>query len=204
MFRRLPQLAFAATLGLFALTSALTAQPPLPPAPGAGPATGPTDGTGIKRSQEENLKLFNTFKEQLLRLAQTWEKSDSADNKERAKSLRAVLKLIEEKGLDKNFKELIEGLSKNSPTGGDFNAILDKDKKLREALDQILDLLQTEDEIDKIRAEIKNLQEAIKKINELKRNQERALANQKLESLGVLTAGIAHTFNNLVSTCIKY
>jgi two-component system, cell cycle sensor histidine kinase and response regulator CckA len=41
-------------------------------------------------------------------------------------------------------------------------------------------------------------------ITELKRSQERALANQKLESLGVLAAGIAHDFNNLLSTILTY
>jgi PAS domain S-box-containing protein len=41
-------------------------------------------------------------------------------------------------------------------------------------------------------------------VTELKRSQERALANQKLESVGVLTAGIAHTFNNLASTILAH
>ncbi len=41
-------------------------------------------------------------------------------------------------------------------------------------------------------------------VTELKRSQERALANQRLESLGVLTAGIAHTFNNLLSTILAH
>jgi two-component system, cell cycle sensor histidine kinase and response regulator CckA len=41
-------------------------------------------------------------------------------------------------------------------------------------------------------------------ITELKRSQERALANQKLESLGVLAAGIAHDFNNLLSTVLTH
>src|SRR5688572_33030721 len=107
MFRRLPtflSLSFAATVGLFALTSALTAQPPVPaakPAPGATAPATPTDGTGIKRSQEENLKFFKRFSDEVLRLAQKWEKSDNADDKARAASLRAALKLIEEKGVEK-------------------------------------------------------------------------------------------------------
>lgn len=168
MLRRLPQVVFATTLGLFVLTSALTAQPK--PAPGTTPA--PASSTDVKRNQEENLKLFNAFKEQLLRLAQRWEKSDNADDKERSKSLRAVLKLIEEKGLDKNFKDLVEGLGKNNPNGGDFNDLIDKDKKLRDALNQILELLQTEDEIDRIRRLIAETKEAIKVIGELKRTQE--------------------------------
>ena len=41
-------------------------------------------------------------------------------------------------------------------------------------------------------------------ITELKREQERAVAHQKLESLGVLSAGIAHDFNNLLSTILAH
>jgi two-component system, cell cycle sensor histidine kinase and response regulator CckA len=39
-------------------------------------------------------------------------------------------------------------------------------------------------------------------ITELKRSQQEAMANQKLESLGVLSAGIAHVFNNSLSTIL--
>lgn len=165
MLRRLPglmPLTFAAALGLFALTAALTAQPPAPADP----------GSGIKRSQEENLKLFKRFSEEVLRLAQRWEKSDNPEDKERAKSLRGALKLIEEKGVEKLFKELIEGLSARNLTGGDFNSILGKDKKLMEALEQILALLETEDEMARLQREIADLKRAIAEITKLKKDQE--------------------------------
>jgi PAS domain S-box-containing protein len=41
-------------------------------------------------------------------------------------------------------------------------------------------------------------------ITELKRGQERTLASQKLESLGVLAGGIAQNFNNLLSTILAH
>jgi len=40
-------------------------------------------------------------------------------------------------------------------------------------------------------------------ITDLKRNQERMLANQKLESLGVLAQGVAHDVNNLLGTILS-
>lgn len=167
MFRRLPtflSLAFAATVGLFALTSVLTAQPPTP---AASPASG-----DVKRTQEENLKLFKRFSEEVLRLAQKWEKSDNNDDKERAKALRAALKLIEERGVEKLFKELVEGLGSKNLTGGDFNTLLGKDKKLMDALEQILNVLNTEDDISRLKREIDDLKKAIAAIQELKRAQE--------------------------------
>ena len=119
---RLRFLPFALTVavGLFALTSMLTAQPPAaPPTP-----------EGIKRTEEENLKLYKRFADELLKLAQKWEKSDSPDEKERAKTLRAALKVAEEKGVENMFKYLLNPLTKN-PSGGDFQDLIAKDKALQ-------------------------------------------------------------------------
>jgi hypothetical protein len=165
MLRRLPglmPLAFVAALGLFALAPNSSAQP--------------TESGGIKRSQEENLKLFKRFAEEVLRLAQRWEKSDSADDKERAKSLRGALKLMEEKGVEKLFKELIEGLGAKAFTPGDLNTLIGKDKKLIAALEEILILLETEDETAKIAREIADLKKAIAEITKLKKDQENVRA----------------------------
>ncbi|MDY3552110.1 hypothetical protein R5W24_001190 [Gemmata sp. JC717] len=165
MIRRLPylSLSLAAMVGLFALTSALTAQP-----------TSPT-GAGTKRTQEENLKFYKNFAEQMLRLAQKWEKSDSVEDRDRAKTLRAALKIAEEKGVEKLFKDLIEGLNNKNLGGSDFETLLGKDKKLIDVLTEILELLETQDDAARIREEIKKLEAAIKAINELKRRQENIL-----------------------------
>lgn len=166
MSRRLPMflsLTLAATVGLFALSSLLLAQPPAP--------TG-TDPDKIKGSQEANLKLFKKFSEEMLRLAQRWEKSDNPEDRERATSLRAALELIDKKGVENLFKDIIKGLGTQNPNSADLNNLLGKDRKLIQALQEILATLETEDEAERIRQQIKDIQEAIKKIEELKRNQE--------------------------------
>src|SRR5690348_10079511 len=105
MPRRLPilPLTLAAVVGLFALTSVLTAQPPAPPASPVVPST----PDGIKRSEEENRKLYKRFADEVLKLAQKWEKSDNPDDKSRAKTLRAALKLAEERGVENLFRDLL-------------------------------------------------------------------------------------------------
>jgi len=103
---RILPFALVATVGLFALTSVMTAQPPAaPPTP-----------EGIKRTEEENLKLYKRFADELLKLAQKWEKSDNPDEKERAKTLRAALKIAEEKGVENLFKQLL------NPTPGEIGS----------------------------------------------------------------------------------
>ena len=47
----------------------------------------PPNPDKIKGSQEENLKFFKKFSDEMLRLAQRWEKSDNPDDRDRAKSL---------------------------------------------------------------------------------------------------------------------
>ncbi|WP_439629521.1 hypothetical protein [Gemmata sp.] len=166
MTRRLPimPLAFTAALGLFSLTSVLLAQPPKAP-----PEIKPGD---IRGTQQENAKLYQRFADELLRLAQRWEKSDNADEKERAKALRTALKIADEKGVKNLFDGIVKGLGTNNPTGSDFNEIIGKDAKLIAALDEILRTLETEDEADKIKREIAELQKLIAEIAKHKRDQE--------------------------------
>jgi hypothetical protein len=135
--RFLPAL-LVATAGLFALTTVITAQPA---------ATPPTPES-LKRTEEENLKLYKRFADELLKLAQKWEKSDNPDEKERAKSLRAALKTAEEKGIENLFKQLINPLSKPTP-GAELPLLLQKDRALIAALKEVLETLNTEDEAEK-------------------------------------------------------
>ena len=163
MFRRLPimPLAFAATLGLFALTSVVTAQPPASAPPGVKP-------TDLTPAQGENAKLYKRFADELLRLAQRWEKSEDPTERDRAKSLRSALKIAEEKGVEKLFKDLLDGLANKNPNGNIYGDLLNKDAKLRGALDEILKVLETEDDVDRIQREIREIKELMDKIGKIK------------------------------------
>jgi hypothetical protein len=208
MFRRLPtylSLTFAATVGLFALTSVLLAQPPA-----TTPADKPADVVkpeDVKRSQEENAKFYRRFADEMLRLAQRWEKSDNPDERERAKALRAALDLAAKHGVDNLFKDLLSGLAKGNLNGTDFQDILGKDRKLIAALDEILRVLDTEDEQDQLRKQIDDIKKLIAEIERIKREQENVRARtenprgdkndiaNKQNELAKQTDAIAKAFN---------
>jgi hypothetical protein len=167
MSRRLltvPKMTIVVLVGLVALAPVVPAQTP--------PGPGSTDPDRIKGSQEENLKFFKKFADEMLRLAQRWEKSDNPDDRDRAKSLRAGLELIEKKGVENLFKDMVKGLGAKNPNSGDFNTLLGKDAKLIAALQEILAVLETEDETERIRRQIKEIEEAIKAIKAVKTRQE--------------------------------
>jgi tetratricopeptide (TPR) repeat protein len=162
MFRRLPilPLVFAATLGLFALTSVVTAQPP-----GTTPVVKPGD---IGGPQAENAKLYKRFADELLRLAQKWEKSENPDERERAKNLRAALELAARHGVENLFKDLQAGLANKNPNGTVYGDLLTKDTKLRAALEEILRTLETEDDLDATKRKIAEIKDLIDKIGKIK------------------------------------
>jgi hypothetical protein len=58
--------------------------------PAAEPGKSATD---LRKPQEENAKLFRELSQGLLRLAQKLERSDRPEDQERAKTIRAALKV---------------------------------------------------------------------------------------------------------------
>lgn len=165
MPRRLPTLAplaLAAAVGLFALTSALTAQAPKPADP-------PTAADPLKSGQEESFELYKKFSDKLLELAQKWEKSDNPEDKARAETIRTALKIAEERGVKNLFKDLVEGLASPNQSGGNIRKIIGQDEKLVAALREVLRTLQSEDEATKLARQIADLNEAKKIAERIKR-----------------------------------
>lgn len=160
MIRRFPVLPalLAAAVGLFALVPSSPAQPP---------ADNPAERA---EREENNLKLYKRFADELLKLAQRWEKSDNADEKARAKTLRAALKIADERGVETLFRGMVSGL--RGSKAGDFPDLIAKDKVLIKALEEVLDTLDTEDEAERIKRERLELEELVKIVKQLKLEEE--------------------------------
>jgi len=172
MFRRLPtQLpaVLAVTVGVFVLTCIAPAQPPKadPPAPEQPKSTGE-----LRKPQEQNAKLFKELTTGLLRLAQKLERSDKAEDQERAKTIRAALKVAEEAGVENQFQKLIAAFGKGTNGTGEIGQVIGQDNELRKALEEIVTILMTDDETARIRAEIIRLTELLKEVKDIKRREE--------------------------------
>jgi hypothetical protein len=153
---------------LSAVLASVSAQPPKPaPAPAVPPST-----SEATKQQEENLKFFKEFKAALLRLALRYEASDRPEDKARGKTVRAALELAEKEGVDAQFAQLVTTWRSNPNQVQQFDTIIGKDVQLAKALAEILNILQTDDETARIKAEIAKLAAFMKELKDLKKRQE--------------------------------
>lgn len=159
-----PMLLVSLLAGGFAL-----AQPPKP----AEPSVEPKDAAAVRKSQEENARLFKEICRRLLELAVKLDKSDRSEDKDRAKTIRAALEVAEKAGADNQFRELIAGLSgKGTPQVQDLEKLIGKDEELSKTLLEMFNILMTDDETARLRAEIVKLEKFLKEAEEIKRRQE--------------------------------
>jgi hypothetical protein len=172
MPRRLPllPLTLVAVAGLFVLASTLTAQPPAaPPQPGGQPINPNTIKSGEKRNLEDYQNLTN----ELRKLAQRWKNSPNPEDRARAQIIEDALKRAEERGVKNLFEEIINGLdAKGDPSSSDLARLIQKDKELNKAIQEIIDILESDDALTKLRKEIESTEKLVKDIKQLKADQE--------------------------------
>jgi hypothetical protein len=173
MLRRFPTLgllALAASVGLFALTAAVTGQTPPPAAP---PAADANTAESVRKQQEENARQYKLFAEQLRSLERKWANSDDPADRERAKTIADALKRAEVHGVENLFKDVLSGLGQTkSPNDTKFSDLMKKDARLTAALKDVLKALKQEDEATRLKKDIAELKELIRRLNEIKQDQE--------------------------------
>lgn len=175
MLRRVQSalLVTAAALSAVLVGTTLRAQAPKPAEPPkAAPAETPMTTKDLRGSQEQNAKIFQELSRGLLTLAQRLEKSDRPEDKERAKTIYAALEHSQKASIDTQFKTLIAGLSKGSENPQDLDSLKGQNKELVKALIEMITILQTDDESERLKKEIATLEKFLKEAEALKRKTE--------------------------------
>jgi hypothetical protein len=165
--RHWPALAIAAAVLSVGFTA--LAQPPASPAPAPAPKadSGATLKDLVAREQalERQYKAFTT---NLLALAQKLEKSDRIEDKDKAKSLRKAIDLADKEGVDNKFTTLLRTLTKSNDINlADITSAKNQNDELIKLLKQILDILQSDDELARIKAEKDFLEKLLADLNSL-------------------------------------
>jgi hypothetical protein len=143
-----------------------------PPATPTTPAatTGNADLKDLIARQQELDRRYKAFTTNLLALAQKLEKSDRVEDKDKAKSLRKAIDLADKEGVDNKFTTLLRTLMKNSGDGlniADLTNAKNQNDDLIKVLKEILAILQSDDELARIRAEKEFLEKLLADLNAL-------------------------------------
>ncbi|HKB04105.1 MAG TPA: hypothetical protein VKD90_17920 [Gemmataceae bacterium] len=167
--RHWPALAIA--LAVFAAGLNLQAQPPAAatPAPEAKKDAAPATDITVKElvaRQQALEKQYKSFTTNLLALAQKLEKSDRVEDKDKAKALRKAIDLADKEGVDNKFTTLLRTLT-GDPSIAQITSARGQNEELIKALREILAILQSDDELARIREEKKLLEAILAELNAL-------------------------------------
>ncbi|MFL5342227.1 MAG: hypothetical protein ACJ8F7_18935 [Gemmataceae bacterium] len=174
-----------AVLGCTALAFVLSvrAQPPAKPA--AGKTESKTEEVSPEKLpgyQDAAAREYKQFEDLLLRLAQRMEKSPLPEDRKKAEALRAAIDLANKSGVENRFGKLLTTLLGKEGNGrglttDDLEKAAGQNEELIKILRDMLELLMTDSETLRRKAEVEKLTELIKRIDGLIR-QEKVLQAQ--------------------------
>jgi len=163
-FRRLPSATLAAMFAFGCLT--LVAQPPATPG-------GLND---LRSPQQRNSELFVRFEQELSALADKLDRSDRPEERERAKVIRSALDFSRKQDARTQFNKMIESMAKSGGLSQELDSIAGKDKQLQKTLQDILNLLLTDDAATQRKNEIDRLEKLLAEARAILRNQKNVRA----------------------------
>lgn len=129
-------------------------------------------------TQQERLKRqFDDFKHKLLLLAQRMENSTRPEDRDKAKVLRQAIQKASEEGVETGFTTLIERLRADNTFRDtqQLQDILTENKKLRNALRDIMELLLKDDRDAELKKEKERVQRLLDELKNVIRKQELVL-----------------------------
>jgi hypothetical protein len=167
--RHWPAAAIASAVLAFGLTQA---QPTPKPAAPAAPASD-VDVKELIARQQQLERQYKSFTTNLLSLAQKLEKSDRIEDKDKARALRKAIELADKEGVDNKFTILLRTLTKSAgdPSVAEINSAKNQNDDLIKALREILAILQSDDELARIKAEKEFLEKLLADLNSIIRGE---------------------------------
>jgi hypothetical protein len=151
------------------LVGAVRAADP-PPAP-------PTD-TELQKAkqqaafeQERLRRQFGDFQRSLLTLAQRYEKSAKAEDREKAVVLRQAIELATREGIDNQFNKLVAALTSSGITLQEINAAIGQNEQLSRNLREMIAILLSDSQSAKLKEEQRRLAELLKMLDAVLRAQ---------------------------------
>jgi hypothetical protein len=146
----------------------------------SGPPDAKKDQLQAAYTQERLRREFAAFEQSLLTLAQRYEKSSKQEDREKAVVLRQAIDLAAKEGIDNQFNKLVTTLTASGVSLQDINAAIGQNEQLTKTLREMIDLLLTDNQTAKLKEEQRRLQELLKRLDKIIREQK--LERSKTES----------------------
>src|SRR3954451_17627790 len=121
--------------------------------------------------QERVRREFSAFQQSLLTLAQRYEKSSKAEDREKAVVLRQAIYLASKEGVDNQFNKLVAALTSSGISLQEINAAIGQNEQLTRTLREMIDILLTDTAPAKLKEEQRRLQVLLKKLDKVLREQ---------------------------------
>ena len=170
--RHWPALAIA--LAVLAAGLNLQAQPSTTATPAPAGATTPVPEANLKEliaRQQALERQYKAFTTNLLALAQKLQNRDRIEDKDKAKALRKAIDLADKEGVDNKFTTLLRTLT--GKNGGldlsiaEITSARNQNDELIKLLREILNILQSDDELERIKREKEFLEKLLADLNSL-------------------------------------
>ena len=176
ILRHWPAFAFAAAVLGVGLN--VQAQQPTPPAkttPAAVPPAASTPDFNAKEltaRQQAIEQQYKAFTLNLVSLARKLKASPRVEDQDKAKTLEKAIELADKEGVDNKFTMLLRTLSKSGDIGiNDLTKASGQQDDIIKAMAQILAILQSDDELARIKAEKEALEKHLADLNGLIRGE---------------------------------
>jgi hypothetical protein len=121
--------------------------------------------------QERLRRQFGDFQRSLLTLAQRYEKSSKAEDREKALVLRQAIDLATREGIDNQFNKLVSTLTASGITLQEINAAIGQNEQLARTLREMISILLTDSQAAKLKEEQRRLAELLKMLDAVLRAQ---------------------------------